>query len=403
MSKLRVLHTVFAFMALYLVKAQQIVDADAAFTRGRDLAFQGERSMARDSLEALLEVYPEYTDATILIAKTYSWDGDYEEARKRLNRITSKKKEARDAWLAAIRNEVYAENTNIALGLANKALIHLKQDEEIETLREQLRTRLNEVPEIQDRLKKENRQKATKNTLSVTTNLEVFDQQFDPMYLTTIEYQRGTSLGKIIPRVTFGERFNITGAQFEVDAYPTISKKLNGYLNYGYSNSVIFPKHRFGAELFAELPNALEVSLGARHVQFTTTNATIFTGSFGLYRGNYYLSARPYVSTRNDGQIGTAGTVIARRYGKDGSTYFGLRASYGFDSELNQFIVDGQLLSETQLFVESQELLLEYQFSAANATSVYGFNAGVRRQELFSNANSFFWAFSAGLRYQFNF
>ena len=98
-----------------------------------------------------------------------------------------------------------------------------------------------------------------------------------------------------------------------------------------------------------------------------------------------------------------AGTIIARKYGRDGNNYFGVRGNYGFDSELNQFIVDGVLLSETQLFVESQQLQLEYQFSNQMNTHIYTVNAGERRQELFFAPNTFFWAVSAGLRYQFNF
>jgi YaiO family outer membrane protein len=383
--------------------SQKVVDADAAFLNARDIAFEGNWDVARDSLENLLEAYPKYTDAKILVAKTYSWNGDYNEARKRFNRITSIEKQQKDAWLAAVRNEMYAKNLNIALGLANKALIHLKNDVELSQLRNKIVFELNKKLPIQDKMKEENREKDKKNQFAVSTDLEVFDIVFDPMYQTSIEYQRETKYGKVLPRINYAQRFNITGTQFEVDAYPTISKTFHGYVNYGYSGAIIFPKHRAGMELYAELPKALEVSLGARYVNFDDTSATIFTGSFGLYRGNYYVSARPYVSARSDGQIGWAGNILARKYGRDGNHFFGLRATYGFDAELNQFIVDGELLSETQLFLESQQLQFEYQFADQTGTNVYRLNAGVRRQELFFESGSFFWAVSAGLNYRFQF
>ncbi|MEM8928723.1 MAG: YaiO family outer membrane beta-barrel protein [Bacteroidota bacterium] len=398
---------IFRFLLVLLVSfevfAQKGIDADASFLQARDIAFDGHWEIARDSLEHLLEVYPNYTDAKILIGKTYSWNGKYDEARKHFNRITSIEKEQKDAWLAAIKNEMYAKNLNTALGLANKALIHLKRDTEIQQLKNQLVEDLNKKLPIQDIMKEENREGNAKNQIAVSSDLEVFDIVFDPMYQTTIEYQRQTKYGKILPRITYAQRFNSIGTQFELDGYPTISKTFHGYFNFGYSNSVIFPKHRVGMELYAELPKAFEVSLGARHVSFNNTNASILTGSLGMYRGNYYVSARPYVSARNDGQIGWAGTIMARKYGRDGNNFIGLRATYGFDAELNQFIVDGVLLSETQLFLETQQLQLEYQFSNLDSINMYTVNAGVRRQELMFDSGNFFWAVSAGLKYQFRF
>ncbi|BFP43090.1 hypothetical protein FGF1_39350 [Flavobacteriaceae bacterium GF1] len=402
MSK-RFIYIVCIGFGCFWVRSQGITDPDNSFLSARNIAFEGNRTVARDSLERILASYPDYTDAAILIAKTYTWDKDYNEARKRFNRILSVKRQKREAWLAAIKNELYSKNLNIALGLSNKALIYLREDKAIEELRNQVVFELNKKPPIQEKLKEENKNLKRKNGISVSTTIEIFDVVFDPMYETSIAYQTQTKFGQILPRINYAQRFDQTGTQFEVDAYPTISKTFHGYLNYGYSNAVIFPKHRAGLELYAELPKAFEVSLGARHVRFTENNATIFTGSFGMYRGNYYVSARPFVSVRNDGQMGWAGNVLARKYGKDGNHFFGVRATYGFDSELNQFIVDGELLSATQLFLETQLLNLEYQFADKNNIGLYTLNAGVRRQELFFDSGNFFWGVSFGLRYQFRF
>ena len=394
---------ILVLFAVFFGFSQEIKDADSYFINARDIAFEGNWEVAQDALENLLESYPEYVDAEILLGKTYSWNGAHDEARKRFNRITSKDKTRREAWLGSIKNEMYAKNLNIALGLANKALKNLGQDMEIEELRSKLAFDLNNELPIQDKLKEENREGGDRNQIAVSSDFEIFDIVFDPMYQTTVEYQRQTKYGKVLPRITYAQRFNITGAQFEIDAYPIVSKTFHGYVNYGFSNATIFPNHRGGMELYAELPKALEVSLGARHVRFDDINATIFTGSFGMYRGNFYWSARPFVAARSDGQMGLAGNILVRKYGRDGNNFIGVRATYGFDSELNQFIVDGILLSETQLFVESQQLQFEYQFSNRINTNMYTFNAGVRRQELFFDADSFFWALSAGLKYQFRF
>ena len=380
--------------------AQEIEDADSYFLQAQQLAFDGDWEAARDSLNHLLRLHPEYTDAEVLLAKTFSWGGDYERARIALNKVTSSERDEREIWLAAINNEIYADNLNIALGLANKALGYLGDDREIEELRNKLIEQITLPNQIQETLKEENREEVHKNSISISSNIEAFDRVFGPMYQTSIALEHKTKIGKIIPKFNMSRRFDSNGWQAEIDAYPKISKKSYLYLNYGFSNSVLFPDHRVGAELFNELPNAFEASLGVRHMRFFETNATLLTGSFGMYRGNYFLTTRPFVAFRNDGQLGFAGSFLARKYGKDGLHYMGLRATYGFDGELNQLLVNGELLSETQLYLETQQLQFEYQFANKKSDQVCTLNVGVRRQEFAFDSGNFIWAFSGGVRYQ---
>src|SRR6056297_3876662 len=103
-------------------------DPDASYFTARDLAFAGNRSDARDTLIQVLTRYPEYTDVRSLLAKTYSWDQKFDKARAEFNSITSREKENKEVWIGAIKNEQYANNLYIALGLCNKALLYLKED-----------------------------------------------------------------------------------------------------------------------------------------------------------------------------------------------------------------------------------------------------------------------------------
>ena len=70
------------------LSAQEVTfngDPDAAYFAARELAFAGNHISARDTLEQILTRYPDYTDVRSLLAKTYSWDANYDEARKHLN------------------------------------------------------------------------------------------------------------------------------------------------------------------------------------------------------------------------------------------------------------------------------------------------------------------------------
>lgn len=165
------------------------------------------------------------------------------------------------------------------------------------------------------------------------------------MFYGAVEYKKQTKWGVILQRINFNRRFNIKGVQAEVDAYPKIYKSLSGNFNYGFSTSEIFPKHRVGAEMVKELHNAMEASLGFRHLSFVADQAIILTGSFGLYSGNYYVSIRPFVVPDGVKGLGVSDSLLVRRYLKDGNNYLGMNLGKGFDTEMNQFIVDKELLA----------------------------------------------------------
>ena len=388
------------------VKAQDYEysgNPDISYSTARDLAFEGKRSEARDTLAHILKRYPDYVDVHCLLAKTYSWDKEYDKARLQFNQITSKEKGNQEVWVAAIKNEQYAQNLHIALGLANKALIYLNEDTEISALKAQVLAQIADSQLLQNKLKATKIGEESNQSVTIYTEGEVFDQVLDPMFYGALEYKKKTKWGVLLPRLNFNRRFNINGVQAEVDAYPKFSKSLSGYFNYGFSNSKIFPKHRVGAEVLKELPNAMEASLGFRYLSFAADNATILTGSFGLYRGNYYASLRPFIVPDAEKGLGVSGSLLVRRYLKDGNNYLGLNLGYGFDTELNQFIVDGELLAQTLLFLEAQRLRLEYQFTSKSQRNQYLTSIGVNRQELAFSSGEFFLSVTAGIAYQFKF
>ncbi|GGG44862.1 hypothetical protein GCM10011414_13020 [Croceivirga lutea] len=377
-------------------------NADSLFLKARSLAFNNQRVEARDSLQKLLEVYPEYVDAELLLAKTLSWDGDYAQARKHFNRLTSKEKKSQELWVAAVKNEIYAENHAIALGLANKALTHIKNDPELTSLKHNSVSQIYKDYEIYEVLKTENAETDEKNSFSVTSTATVFDKTFDPFYEMKVAYARKAKWGVLIPRITYAERFDIQGYQFEVDAYPTFSKKLHGYLNYGFSDQIIFPKHRIGAELYSELPKAREASLGLRHLRFNEVNTTIITGSYGLYTGNWYFSGRPFVSFGND-DVGFAGSLLARKYFKDANNYLDVNFTYGIDVDNNQFFARGQLLAESVTYLSTQRLRFAYQFTLVDKVNSINTSLNLSRQELPFSPNDFVFSATVGLQYKFQF
>lgn len=384
-------------------------DPDVSLFTARNLAFEGNRNVARDTLNHILTKYPDYTDVRSLLASTYSWDGDYDKARAHFNRITSVERKNKEVWVATIKNEIYAENYYLALGLANKAVSYLESDADIQALRaktlalvekKEAAIERSEFESPVDTLKETQK---LKNGLKISNSFEIFDIVYDPMIYSSLSYGRETGAGLVIPRINYNNRFQTHGLQYELDFYPKFSKTLYGYLNYGYSNAPIFPDHRVGAELYANLPKSLEASIGLRFLDFNTTKANIYTGSVGLYAGNYYFSLRPYLTPQPNGSMSFSGNLLVRKYLKDGDNYLGVNFGMGYSPELKQLRDGDELLAETLLFVESQQLGMEYQFTGKTSPNIYKASLGVNRQELVFDSGKFTWSVSAGISYELKF
>ncbi len=399
-------------LAIFAQGATYRGNPDTSFLTARDLAFSGNRSQAKDTLALILTKYPDYTDVRNLLAKIHSWDGDYDIARRQFNKITSSEKTNKEVWIAAIKNELYATNYATALGLGNKALLYVGADKDLEQLRGQALQNINEnegnrmgsVEIIAPKDSLEADPNSAKNRIGIYNAIDVFDVVYDPMVASSIEYKKDTKLGSVLPRINYANRFQTNGLQYEIDFYPRVSKTFYAYLNYGYSASAIYPDHRVGGELYANLPKALETSLGFRYLKFNNIDAKIITGSAGLYKGNYYFSFRPFVTLPEGANpIGFSGSLLARKYLRDKDNYLGINAVVGYAPELRQLRTNSVLLAETLLHIESEQLNLEYQFSSGRGYNIYRANLGVTRQELVFDPGNFFWAVSAGITYQVKF
>lgn len=142
----------------------------------------------------------------------------------------------------------------------------------------------------------------------------------DPWHTTTAEVSRKDPGVSLIARLNWAQRFGENGVQVEMDAYPRIARGTYAYLNAGYSEASIFPIARIGAEIYTSPASGTEASIGMRHLEFQNARATIFTGSAGLYRGNYYFSARPFITPQDDG-TSVSGSLLARRYFSSAESY----------------------------------------------------------------------------------
>lgn len=437
------LYSVLFFGLLcFFVRSQDMAYNDVnetSYAKAHHLAYEGNHRSAKDLLLKVVAENPKNLKARSLLASTYSWSAQYAKARDEFNSITSQERTNSALWISAIKNELYAKENATALGLANKALYYLKSDSEVQRLREIAIARIENktYPELgwhntesplksTKTAKKEQRKKAVlkeketeptatheaktpaakevlNNRLAIRNAFTVFDQRYDPAIYSSVSFRRQTQAGSLIPRINYSNRNGTHGVQYDLDFYPKFSKRFYAYLNYGYSNASIYPNHKMGGDLYVNLPWAMEFSAGGRYISFESRNVTVFTNSIGHYRGNYYFSLRSYIRPKEDDLIGVSGNLLVRKYLKDAENFFGINVGMGYSPELRQLISGDELLAETLLYVESQRLSFEYQFTGKKNPNAYRANLGITRQEFAFAAGTYFLGVSAGLTYQVKF
>ncbi|SIQ68130.1 YaiO family outer membrane beta-barrel protein [Maribacter ulvicola] len=435
-SRVHILLLVLLSLVYNKASSQAMQPTISSFETAYALAYEGKTNTAHKMLSNLVNEPETEIETSVLWASTLSWRGDYNLARSEFNNILSKNKTHRAAWISAVKNELYAKNYATALGLANKALIHIENDQEIVRLQAVATDGVNgteydsdgwfnvestvhtkftgvkkssptfnetTVAEMESVHTTPVTEEKLKNTVMVNSAVTFFDKRFDPITTSSISYKRQTPYGTLIPRINNSNRVGKNGIQLDLDLYPKIAKGFYAYINYGYSESDLYPNHKVGGDVYYNHKNGIEFSAGGRFINFATKNVKYITNSLGYYTGNYYFSLRSYITPESDNLTNVSGNLLVRKYLKDAKNYMGLNVGVGFSPELRQFTSGDQLLAETLLYIESQRLSFEYQFTSKNNLNAYKTNIGVLRQEQSFDPGSYFYSISAGLTYEFNF
>jgi YaiO family outer membrane protein len=334
--------------------------------------FNGNRARARSMCFSIVKNRITYFDAWVLIGRTYTWDNKYDSARMAFREVLSREQGYYDAIDAMIDLEYWTDHYEACIKQCNiglsfhakdrnyqikktKALIALKQFDKATLILNGIIT-TDTVNKDANDLLNAIRLARIKNKITINYSYACFEKRMiAPWHLAYLQYSRQTSFGTIIGRLNYANRYNTNGLQVEADAYPSLTKSSYLYLNLGYSDKFIFPHFRSGAEIYEKLPSAFEASLGFRYLSFASSDVFIYTASMGKYIGNYWLSARTYITPD---KIGTSvsGMLMARRYFADKDNYVGIRFSYGTSPDDRKNL----LTSNEILHVKSDAVRLEF-------------------------------------------
>lgn len=379
---------------------------DELFQRARETAFAGKREEARAMLLTILERSPNYMDVRIFLARTYAWDGMRAQARKELQTVLAQSPQHEDAFNALVDVEMWDDQFAHGLTVVNTALSYypnsedllykkasilnsLNKSDEAEIVLNQLLT-INPSHEKGISLLNDLRKARMKYTAGVSYDLDMFSRTFNPAHALSAQLARANRWGSSIIRLNYAHRFSSNGIQPEIDLYPRIADGIYAYLNYGYSESDLFPQHRVGAELFTKLPASFEASAGVRYLYFgSTSKVTIYTGSLGWYYKSYWFSLRPYITPGEPGTSFSTNLTV-RRYFSDADNYIGLTGGYGFSPDDRRIQSAAGLSSDGIYILKSQRLAIAWQ-KTLKRNLILNTSLGVVHQELSFDQGKYVW------------
>ncbi len=374
--------------------SQDTTSSDGLFQAARKAAFEEkDYTKAKSYCYRALTISPNYADIRIFLGRIYTWTDNYDSAKICFETVLKNKPDYEDATVAYTDLEYWNNHYDNALKISEaglrfhpqstdllirraKVLIAARKYSEAGAVIQQLFSidKSNaEARALADRIK----DVSAKNKIGVSYGYTYFDKQFsDPWHLVSLDYSRSTKLGSFAARVNYANRFKSDGVQYEVDAYPHISKTFYSYVSAGYSaDDGIFPKFRAGFSLYANLPKSFEAEAGFRYLHFTD-DTWIYTLYLGKYYRNWLFSGRTYL-TPGSSNISQSYSLAARYYYK-GSAEDYLLLTVGTGISPDERSIAQQLNSNYKLL--SQKASAAWNFSIKKYNS-FSLNAGWINQE----------------------
>lgn len=359
---------------LLLAKAMPAAGEEGAVETARRQIREGNRAGAIATLSARLAERPTDTDALTLRGIVLSWEGRYDEARADFGAVLSRNRNHGDALPALIQMELWADRPAAAEQLAREALLRDGQNPGYLYLRARALKNLGKHTESVRLLRRlldvDPRHEQGQQMLSAMKD-EVRNWEAGVTYGATWFSDKRTpwqeSQGSLFRRTRFGtagatfscaSRFGLLSRQAEIEWYPRIRPGTYGYLNYGYSpDASLYPRYRFGAELFQSLGHGVEISGGMRRLGFSG-RVNLYTGSVTKYRGDWMFTLRTFltpdfVGTSRSFQLG------ARRYFGDGRDYIAFRAGRGAAPVEARSQQDVEILQSLSLAIEWRQRLTQ--------------------------------------------
>jgi YaiO family outer membrane protein len=290
---------------------------DDTLVRAREAAAAGRRADAIGILEARLVQAPEDVDARLLYGLVLSWEGRYDEARPVLSRVLVQAPDYTDARVALMNVEYWSGRRTEALELADQILTREPGNVTARAVRE--------------------RSEAASIPWSARTDyiFDAFSDTRQSWHEASLALTRRTPVGPLILRGSYAERFGSDDELIQVEFYPRFRAGTYAYVEVGAStDQQLYPESRFSFDVYQSLGRGIEVSGGARFLDFDTMTK-IYVGTVTKYLGNWMVTGKVFRVPAAE-QVLDSTTYhggVRRYYGRAGTSYVGFNYSHGLSRE----------------------------------------------------------------------
>jgi YaiO family outer membrane protein len=388
------------------------LDADDLFRLARQTAFDGKRVESRDMLKTILEANPDYHEVRTFLARTYGWDAEFDNALAEIKRVIEKDPHNQDALDLLVDLKIWSKRFDEALVDVDRALLVYPASisllfkkaltlKELNRPQESARqiARLLELDPAHSgalALRNELQTSVLKYFVGLTAGVDLFSEDFDNAFYGSVQAGSRGQWGTGMIRFNYANRFSEQGWQPELELYPRLTSKMYAYVNYGYSNSVLFPRHRVGAEVYSSRPKNFETSLGMRYLYFNdSSTTTILTASIGYYVKAWWLNWRPYYSFSEIGNS-LSNNFAVRRYFENADNYVGVLAGFGFAPDERRLQSGGGFTDVSINLLKAQRFGAVWQ-KALPADIILNLSLNFTRQEQSYESGNYFWISSPAL------
>ncbi|HVZ24530.1 MAG TPA: YaiO family outer membrane beta-barrel protein [Sediminibacterium sp.] len=349
----------FAFLLMLpagTMFAQDTMTSDGLLIAAKKAAFdQKNYALAKIRLYRAMQISPDYADIQVFLGRIYTWTDNQDSARYFFEKVLKKNPGYEDAAIGLADLEYWNDANDAALKTIDEGLVYHPSSTGLLYRHARILYVLHRYAEAQngiDLLLKTDRNNAearaladrikdaaARNKIGLSYDFVYFDKQFsDPWHLANFSYTHTTNIGSITANINYANRFRENGVQYELEAYPHISRIFYAYLDIGYADMVgVFPQWRGGGSLYANLPKSFEGELGFRYLKFSGDPTWIYTAYLGKYYKSWLFGIRTY-QTPNIYVSGVSGSysASARYYFGGADDVIGISAGYGISPDDRQ-------------------------------------------------------------------
>jgi YaiO family outer membrane protein len=318
-------------------------DYEFNFLLARAYSYSGDWENAQRAVDKLLANNPENTDVLLLGARLKFWRNDLRGAEEGYGRVLRLRPGDAEALMGLADVAAFEGRWNDALGIYQKIIqLHPEAAEayfklgrfyqgqgDYQKARENFQKAVSLDPANADYRNVLNAASARlpkRFELRYQYKIESFNDERDN-YLSQqllLQFQLPRKIGPLLLKYNHTQRFQEGDSQYGLEFYPKLWSKSYGYFDFGYSSQAIhYPRTSYLFELYQGLLTSAELSLGYWHLNFPDSSVSIYMGSSAYYFGNYYAVLRWYYNPGQENRSFSWMAQIRRYFSDENYIYLG--------------------------------------------------------------------------------